>query len=192
MHTFMDKIYSCYRNGLNGGQDMRSFSGLYFFMLWHSQHTPLWCYSMWLVHKYIYISQWSTIGIVLCITILKVTIAKPYRKPHMNYMDVLLLSNYIILYYMLSSGHHTQVVSRILITTPIAFLIVVTILQRYTPIKFSTTSDGQEHPLFLIQRSALQQTLQRQQSHIDSTNIKCQHQHQRKLTKLIYLWMTNI
>ena len=162
MHTFMDKIYSCYRNGLDGGRDMRSFSGLYFFMAFIAYTTVVLFH---VIHKYIYISQWSTIGIVLFITILIVTIAKPYRKPHMNYMDVLLLSNYIILCYMLSSGHHTQVVSRILITTPIAFLIVVTILQRYTPIKFSTTSDGQEHPLFLIQRSVLQQTLQCQQSH---------------------------
>ena len=29
MYTFMDKVYSCYRNDLNGGRDMRSFSGLY-------------------------------------------------------------------------------------------------------------------------------------------------------------------
>ena len=31
MHTFMDKVYGCYRNGLDGGRDMR-FSGLYFFL----------------------------------------------------------------------------------------------------------------------------------------------------------------
>lgn len=27
--VFVDKFYSCYRNGLEGGRDMRSFSGLY-------------------------------------------------------------------------------------------------------------------------------------------------------------------
>ena len=32
MQILIDKVHSCYRNGLDGGQDMRSFSGLYFFL----------------------------------------------------------------------------------------------------------------------------------------------------------------
>ena len=127
MHTFMDKAYSCYRNGLDGGRDMRSISGLYFFMAFIVYIVMV---LFRVVRKYIYVNQLSTIGIVLFITILTVTITKPYQKAYMNYMDILLLSNYLILCYMLSSGYHTQVVSRILITIPIAILIVVTILRK--------------------------------------------------------------
>ena len=123
----MDKVYSCYRNGLDGGRDMRSFSGLYFFMAFIAHITVALFHA---VHKYIYVSPWSSVGIVLFITTLIVTITKPYRRAYMNYMDVLLLSDYIILCYMQSSGYHTQVVSQILITTPIAILIVVTILRK--------------------------------------------------------------
>ena len=32
IHIFTDKVYSCYRDGLDEGRDMRSFSGLYFFL----------------------------------------------------------------------------------------------------------------------------------------------------------------
>ena len=31
--TFMEKFHGCYREGLSGGRDMRSFSGLYFFLI---------------------------------------------------------------------------------------------------------------------------------------------------------------
>ena len=30
LNTFVEKFYGCYRNGLDGGKDMRSFAGLYF------------------------------------------------------------------------------------------------------------------------------------------------------------------
>ena len=108
MHIFMDKIYRCYRNGLDGGRDMRSFSGLYFIMGFISY------FAVVIIHasqRYIYINQWSTIGTMFFITTLAVTIAKPYQKAYMNYTDVLLLSNYIILCYTLSSGVHTQLIS---------------------------------------------------------------------------------
>ena len=32
LHTFLDKVYAYYRNSLDGGRDMRSFSGLYFLL----------------------------------------------------------------------------------------------------------------------------------------------------------------
>ena len=32
LSAFMDRFHGCYRNGLNGGRDMRSFAGLYFFI----------------------------------------------------------------------------------------------------------------------------------------------------------------
>ena len=64
---------------------MRSFSGIYLFMVLLASITVALFYA---VSEYIYVSQWSSVGIVLFITLLTVTIAKPYRKPYMNYMDV--------------------------------------------------------------------------------------------------------
>ena len=54
MHTFMDKVYSCYRNGLDSGRDMRSFSGLYLFMAFITYITIVLFH---VVSKFIYVSQ---------------------------------------------------------------------------------------------------------------------------------------
>ena len=127
LHTFLDKVYACYRNGLDGGRDMRSFSGLYFFLILTVYFTLLLTHAM---NSYLSVSRWFTIGMVLFFTLLAVIIAKPYRKTYMNYLDTLLLSNYMILCYVLSSGFRTQLVARILITTPIAVFIVSIILKK--------------------------------------------------------------
>ena len=128
MHTFLDKVYACYRNGLDGGRDMRSFSSLYFFLeimgyfialLTHTMNSSSLC-----------VSRWFALGTILFLTTLAMTIAKPYRKAYMNHLNTLLLSNYTILCYVLSSGFRTQLVARILITTPIAVFIVSVILKK--------------------------------------------------------------
>ena len=73
---------------------------------------------------YLFISQWFAFGTVFFITTLVMTIAKPYRKAYMNYLDTLLLSNCTILCYALLFCFRTQLVVRILIATPIAVFIV--------------------------------------------------------------------
>ena len=107
---------------------MRSFSGLYFFLILTAYFTVLLTHAM--NSLYLSVSRWFTIGTVLFFTLLAVTIAKPYRKAYMNYLDTLLLSNYTILCYVLSSEFRTQLVARILITTPIAVFIVSIILKK--------------------------------------------------------------
>ena len=136
MHTFLDKVYSSYRNGLDGRRDMRSFSGLYFFLEIAANITVLLSH---LMSSYLYVSRWFAIGILLFLTTLAMTIAKPYRKAYMNYLDTLLLSNYTILCYVLSSGFRTQLVARILITTPIAVFIVSIILKKVYNVSKSYT-----------------------------------------------------
>ena len=89
MHTFLDKVYSSYRNGLDGRRDMSSFSSLYFFLEIAANITVLLSH---LMSSYLYVSRWFAIGILLILTTLATTIAKPYRKAYMNYLDTLLLS----------------------------------------------------------------------------------------------------
>ena len=101
-HTqFTEKVYSCYKDGLDGGRDMRSFSGLYFFLRIAA------CLCMLLSHlieQLLYINQWITLGTLLFFATLTVAIAKPYCKAYMNYWDIAILSNLAILFYVLSSG----------------------------------------------------------------------------------------
>ena len=127
IHIFLDKVYGCYRNGLDGGRDMRSFSGLYFLLGITAYFTVLLSHAM---SSYLYVSRWFAIGTLFFIITLAVMIAKPYQKAYMNHLDTLILSNCTILCYVLSSGFRTHLVAQILITTPIAVFIVSIIFKK--------------------------------------------------------------
>ena len=49
---FVEKFHGCYRDGLNGGRDMRSFSGLYYVMI-----VLLFQYSAFRIER-VHISNW--------------------------------------------------------------------------------------------------------------------------------------
>ena len=61
IHTFLDKVYGCYRNGLDGRRDMRSFSGLYFLLEIIAYFIVALSRAM---SSYLFISQWFAIGTV--------------------------------------------------------------------------------------------------------------------------------
>ena len=77
MHTFLDKVYSSYRNGLDGRRDMRSFSGLYFFLVIAANITVLLSH---LMSSYLYVSRWFAIGILLFLTTLATTKLNHIRR----------------------------------------------------------------------------------------------------------------
>ena len=83
--TFVNKFHGCYRDSLDGGRDMRSFSGLYFFLRALSGcirfvfHLLL--PNIWLSYALLYLS--STL-LIAC--------AKPYKKTYMNVIDTIFLS----------------------------------------------------------------------------------------------------
>ena len=136
MHAFLDKVYGSYRNGLDGGRDMRSFSSLYFFLVLTAYFTVLQTHA---INSYLFINRWFAIGTLLFLTTLTVTIAKPYWAAYMNHLDTLLVSNCTILCYVLSSGFRIYLVARILLTTPIAVFIVSIVLKKeYTMFKSYT------------------------------------------------------
>jgi hypothetical protein len=81
-------MQDCYRNGLDGGRDMRSFSGLYFFL-------RMIVYIVVYVTQSIakkHVSEWYSAGVVLLIATLTMALVQPYKKVFMNYLDVFLLS----------------------------------------------------------------------------------------------------
>ena len=133
VNIFVDKVHGCYRNGLDGGRDMRSFSGLYFFL------RILVFLTGQLSSK---ISKslneiWFPMATVCLITAFIVALLKPYKKAYMNYLDTLLLSNLALLGYVVSADFHTLHVTRILFVTPIAMFFGIILVRKFQMLHFN-------------------------------------------------------
>ena len=87
INTFAEKFYSCYRTGLDGGWDMRSFAGLYFvarFLLFLSN----------IMSAGLQISKYDPYfmrNVILVITLLLIAVCRPYKETYMNKVDTILL-----------------------------------------------------------------------------------------------------
>ena len=91
LKIFVEKMHGCYRNGLDGGRDMQSFSGLYFFLRMMVYIIAYSAFDSTLIDKH-HISGCYSAGVLFLITTLTVALVQPYKKPFMNRLDVLLLS----------------------------------------------------------------------------------------------------
>jgi hypothetical protein len=88
LNIFMEKFYSCYRDGLDGGRDMRSFASLHLFI-------------RLLTLLYI-VSTWISPTILYGICCVLVFLAKPCKQSFMNNTDgfilgLLTLHSYLLL-----------------------------------------------------------------------------------------------
>ncbi len=96
--TFVNKFHGCYRDGLDGGRDMRSLSGLYFFIrifiivVRLTMH--LFIPNIWLSYTLLYSS-----------TTLLIAYVKPYKKAYMNFFDTVLLANLSVVCLLMSSEY---------------------------------------------------------------------------------------
>ena len=130
VNIFVEKINSCYRNGLDGGQDMRSLSSLHFYLRIVIYFTGLLSYyilkkkSVWILNK-----VWFPIGTVFLTFALIVALTKPYQKAYMNYLDTLLLSNLALWCYVMTSKVSMLLITRMLILIPIV-IFILTILMK--------------------------------------------------------------
>ena len=88
--AFMEKFHGCYRNGLDGGKDMRSFAGLYFFL----RFLPFLYYPLKLYE--IPISLQSYIVSIFLGATLLVALIRPYKQRYMNVLDILLLAHFTL------------------------------------------------------------------------------------------------
>lgn len=106
---------------------MRSFCGLYFFlrmMIIFAANLPHYIAGK----HFIQVPELPSysVGVLLLITTLTMALAKPYKKTYMNYLDVLLLSNFTVLCFTLSlssTWHAMQVIARVLIAVPLVIII---------------------------------------------------------------------
>ena len=84
LNFFVDKYHSCYKDGLDGGKDMRSFASVYFFM-------TILMYAVWIItHRYL------SLAIVAGGYGFMIAIVQPYKKQYMTVIDSLLLANFAL------------------------------------------------------------------------------------------------
>ena len=104
LNIFVEKFHCCYRDGLNGGRDMRSFSGLYFLLM-------VMVFLIVLVVKNIIrytFEPYFLRGTVFSVTALLIASCRPYRKTYMNLSDTLLLFYLATFCYILSSDSKSK------------------------------------------------------------------------------------
>ena len=84
--AFTEKFYSCYRDGLDGGRDMRSFAGFYFLL----RYLPFLFYSFQLQDTFL--NLWTYCVLVSLSSAITISLVQPYKKTYMNVLDTLLLA----------------------------------------------------------------------------------------------------
>ena len=123
INIFTDKIQNCYRNGLDGGRDMRSFSAFYFYLrLLVHIHSIVFHNILKLLNEY------TTVGVTFFLSALIVALIKPYRKTYMNILDTLLLINISLLCF--SQFQNLETVF-LLLTAPIFAITLLFLLRKF-------------------------------------------------------------
>ena len=99
LNIFVEKFYGCYRNGLDGGRDMRSFAGMYFI-------TRFMLYLTISVAGLLKISKDDSYLLkhfVFAITALMIALCRPYKKTYINVLGTLLLVHMGLICHLISS-----------------------------------------------------------------------------------------
>ena len=85
LNIFVEKFYSCYRDGLGGGRDMRGLASLYFCVI-------LFGFFLWSVEPNLFLNAIFFGGCSLFIANIH-----PYKKKYMSIIDSLILANMALL-----------------------------------------------------------------------------------------------
>ena len=130
LKIFIEKYYGCYKDGLEGGRDMRSFASLYFFV-------RVFLYVLHGISTLLQVSnhdQWFSRGILFTITTILIALSRPYKKTYMNVFDTFLLAHLGLLCHLFSAHHgfskNARFVLYMLVTLaiPLAGFILASIL----------------------------------------------------------------
>ena len=128
INTFVENFHGYYRNGLDGGRDMRSLSGFYFFLVLGICLVPL--FSLYVIKDY---SNYYS-GVTALIVALTISFIRPYKKTYANVLDTLILTDlaFIFLYNYYNNGtpiYIWLILPRVLVLAPAAVFIVVLLLR---------------------------------------------------------------
>ena len=131
INTFVENYHGYYRNGLDGGRDMRSLSGFYFFMVVGMCLLPLFYFY---TNKDFFPLRNS--GIATSLVALALALMRPYKKTYANVLDTLILADFSLLClysdYNCNKRNSPFIESlpvRILVAGPLAVFIVVLLLR---------------------------------------------------------------
>ena len=105
LYTFVEKFYGCYRNGLDGGKDMRSFAALYFFLRMILVFTKP-------IGDVLMISNFDPFymrNIVFTVVLVVISLCRPYKELYMNVLDILLLAHLGLLCHLISVHQAFQI-----------------------------------------------------------------------------------
>ena len=84
LNIFVEKYYSCYRDGTDGGTDMRSLASMYFILRWISI----------LIFQMASLSASLILVVILFVSYgIVIALVRPYKKTYMNVIDTLILTN---------------------------------------------------------------------------------------------------
>ena len=86
LNTFIEKFQCCYRDGLDGGRDMRSLSGMYFLL-----RITLCLAGPISRAAFIKVDFNFSQGFILSVVTLLIALSRPYKKTWMNVVDSILL-----------------------------------------------------------------------------------------------------
>jgi hypothetical protein len=124
INYFLTKFHHSYRDGLDGGKDMRSFSGLHLFLRIALIAPVL------LLRSIFHIDVWFLRGIILSITALLVSLCRPYKQMHTNVLDSVLLCYLAMFCHLLSLNQDSEMFSfvlvmQVLLLTPLVIFVAV-------------------------------------------------------------------
>ena len=126
VNTFVENFHGYYRNGLDGGRDMRSLSGFYFFFVIVICLAPL--FSALIIKDYYF----RTSKIIVLVVAFAIALIRPYKKTYANVLDTLILANICLLSFL--SHTITNIGSiplRILLLAPLAIFIVALLFKMF-------------------------------------------------------------
>lgn len=122
LHTFVEKFYGCYKDGSDGGLDMRCFSALYFLM------RPMVVIMYVIRLKNLCDQMWFFAIVLFTIMSMLIAFLKPYKKSYMNIFDTLLLVDIALLSLLTSTPfRNTFLVSIskvVLLLSPVVILLI--------------------------------------------------------------------
>ena len=98
INTFVQKFHHCYRDGLDGGKDLRCFSGLYFFL-----RTVIVLAALALKSALAF-EDWFVRGMTFSLCAVLVAVCKPYKNSYANIADALLLMHLAGICHVLSAN----------------------------------------------------------------------------------------
>ena len=121
---FMEKFHSCYKDALDGGRDMRSFSAFYFLLRF------VLVIGVVLIYDFSFLNRWLLRGMFLSAAAILIALCRPYKKMCMVVCDTLLLAHMAFICYVLSSNldrvkYFVQFIQAMLLLPHVVFALAI-------------------------------------------------------------------